>query len=150
MSSNKNCIANNKYNVPSVIKEQQQRDLSNNNETFNDLIVSATPAKVVSMRKGDSLSSSSASNSSSSDEENAADRNGSYDFVLEEENRKNGIISTNIMEFPAKKYESSKSKAEVSKELKQNDSNKNTPNNSNKAGNLGPNGEATYRENWKA
>ena len=150
MSSNKNCIANNKNNVPSVIKEQQQRDLSNNNETFNDLIVSATPAKVVSMKKGDSLSSSSASNSSSSDEENAADRNGSYDFVLEEENRKNGIISTNIMDFPAKKYESSKTKAEVSKELKQNDSNKNTPNNSTKAGNLGPNGEATYRENWKA
>ena len=49
-----------------------------------------------------------------------------------------------------KKYESTKTKAEVSKELKQNDSDKNTPNNSTKAGNLGPNGEATYRENWKA
>ena len=131
---------NDRNNVPSVIKEQ--RDVSSNG-TYNDLIVSAKPAKVVSsMKKCDSLSSS-ASNSSSSDEESAAERNGSYDLVIAEENRKNGIMSTNKAEFPAKKYEII-NKAEVSKGIINTDNG-----NSNKVGNGGV-GDTSYRDNWKA
>jgi hypothetical protein len=142
---NKNSATNNdKNNVPSVIKE---RELSNNGTTtYNDMIVSAKPAKVVSMKKGDSLSSS-ASNSSSSDEESASERNGSYDLVIAEENRINGIMSTtDKVEFPAKKYEII-NKSEVNKGFISNESNKNdsTSNNTNTG-----NGDVSYRENWKA
>lgn len=122
-----------------------------NNGRYNDLIVSAKPAKIVSTKKCDSLSSS-ASNSSSSDEESASERNGSYDFVIAEENRKNNgvMASEKKEEFPAKKYEIV-NKTEVPKTgFLSNDANKGTQNpnphiNVNNGG-----GDTSYRESWKA
>ena len=143
MTNNKHSPNDINSSVPSVIKE---RELSNKNGAFNDLIVSAKPAKVVSMKKCDSLSSS-ASNSSSSDEDSASERNGSYDFVIAEENRKNGIMSNkDKIEFPAKKYEII-NKSEVSKDFI---SNKETNKSSNVTSKGGNGNDPSYRESWKA
>merc|ERR1712018_837702 len=124
----------------------KERELSNKNGAYNDFIMGAKPAKVIVMKKCDSLSSS-ASNSSSSDEESASERNGSYDFVIAEENRKNGIMSNNDkIEFPAKKYEII-NKSEVSKDFI---TNKETNKSSNVTSKGGNGNDPSYRESWKA
>merc|ERR1711899_166585 len=82
-----------------------------------------------------------------------------YDFVIAEENRKNGIMSNaEKVEFPAKKYEII-NKSEVSKGFVSNKdtskaSNVTTNNDKNSSNNIGSNNgtgsDPSYRESWKA
>ena len=121
--SNKNNSDNNSQ-VPSVMKDIGGM----NTDKFNDLIVSAKPANIVSTNKcGDSLTSSPSESSSSDEEQPTSQRNGSYDFVLAEENIKNEVMSSEV-KFPTKKYDII-SKNEVVKHS---------------------NTDTSYRENWKA